>query len=100
MNLSVYHVFVYKSISFVLFKLVIVLNFAILSYVLLQLAKLMIGTSTNHKSMHHHFIAGIISIIITSISSLTTNYHKNESSLTCETVMHVYKYQVIETLTV
>ncbi|MPC12825.1 hypothetical protein E2C01_005537 [Portunus trituberculatus] len=31
--------------------------------------------------------------------TLKTNYHKKESNLTCEAVTHVYKYQLIGTLT-
>ncbi len=46
---------------------------------------------------YHYFIAG--TIIITSIITLKTNYCKNESNLTSEAVTHVYKYQLIGSLT-
>ena len=38
------------------------------------------------NSMHYHFAAGV------NINCKTNFYHKNESNLTCETVIHDYKY--------
>lgn len=47
--------------------------------------------------MHQYFTAGII--VITIIVTLNMHYHENETILTQKAVKHVYKYQLIETLT-